>query len=130
LGQLGGGPVAEGVLGGLGVFTGEGDDLDDVLWGKGDGSARSGFIGEDPLQQPEQLGMGGSLGLGGFQAGSGLDPSLTPEASCLATEVELASDLIVGQTVGGEADDLETTEQLLGGVLASCFRQAVLASKR
>jgi hypothetical protein len=111
--------VADGQGGRLGVLTGEGHDLGERLWGKGGGSAGARVIGEDPRDDREELGVGGALRGGGIEAGNGLGPPLTPEASRLAMEVELASDLIVGQTIGGKADDLETTEQLLGGMLAS-----------
>jgi hypothetical protein len=112
--------VAEGLLCRLGVFTGESHDLDDLLRGEGGRGAGAGLIGEDRREEPEPLAVRGAFGLGGFQTGRCLGPTLTPQADRLAMEVELTSDLIVGKAGGGKADDLETTEQLLGSVLTSC----------
>jgi len=101
--------VSEGPLRRLGVFTGEGNDLDNDLRGERGGGTRAGFIGEDRLDQPQQLGLRGPFCRGGFEAVSRLDPTLSPDAGRLPVEVELTSDLLVRLAIGGEADDLEAT---------------------
>jgi len=101
--------VSEGLLRRLGVFTGEGDDLDHDLRGERGGGTRAGVIGEDRLDQPQQVGVRGAFCRGGFEAVSRLDPPLSPEASRLPVEVKLPRDLLVRLAIGGEADDLEAT---------------------
>jgi hypothetical protein len=102
---------------GVGILTGERHDLGEGFGREGGGSAGAGLIGEDRLDEPEQLGVSSAFGLGRFEAGRRLGPTLAPDTGRLPVEVQLMSDRIVGQAIGGKADDLEATEQLLGGVL-------------
>src|SRR5947209_12041508 len=111
--------MADRQRGGLRILTGEGHDLGEGLRAERGGSAGARVIGEDPLDDRLQLGLGGAFRLGGFEAGSRLGPTRAPDADRLTMEVELPSNLIVGLACGSEADDLEATEQLLGGVLAA-----------
>jgi hypothetical protein len=109
--------MAEGQGTGLRVLTGEGHDLGESLGREGGGGAGAGLIGEDRLDEAEQLGVAGAFGLSRFEAVSGLGPTLAPGTGGLPMKMQLMSDRIVGQAIGGKADDLEATEQLLRRVL-------------
>jgi hypothetical protein len=109
--------MADGQGRGLGVLTRQGHDLGEGLGRKGRRSAGSGLISEDRFDEAEQLGVGGPFGLGCGEAVLGLGPPLAPGTRRLPMEEELMSDRIIGQAIGGKADDLEATEQLLGGEL-------------
>jgi hypothetical protein len=111
--------VADGTSRGLGVFTGQRHDLDEALRGEGGGSPRAGFIGEDRLDEPEELALGSALGLGRFEGLGAREPASTPGADGLAMAVKLASDLIIVSAVGGQGDNVETAEQLLGTGVAA-----------
>lgn len=111
--------MTERLVGGLGVFTGEGHHLDDLLGSEGSRATGAGRIGEEGLEEPQQLGLGGPIGHGGVEGGQSVDPPFSPEANGLAMELELTGDLIVRLSVGRQTDDLEAAEQLLGGVLAT-----------
>jgi hypothetical protein len=111
--------VADGQGRGLGVLAGERHDLGESLGREGGGSAGAGFVGKDRLDEPEQVEVGGAFCLGRFEAVGCLGPPLAPGAGGLPMEVQLISDRIVGQAIGGKADDLKATEQLLGRVLAA-----------
>jgi hypothetical protein len=124
--------MADGQGTGRRLLTGEGHDLGERLGREGRGHARAGLIGEDRFDEAEQLEVGGSFGLGRFEAVLGLGPTLAPGTSGLSMEIELMSDRIIGEAIGGKADDLEATEQLLGGVLPARqkVQQCVLACRQ
>src|SRR5712691_6535686 len=104
---------------GLRGLTRQGHDLGEGLGREGGRSAGARLIGEDRLDEAEQLGVGGAFGLGGFQAVGSLGPTLAPGTDRLPMEVELMSDLMIGLAISRKADNLEATEHLLGGVLAA-----------
>jgi hypothetical protein len=121
--------MADGQGTGRWVLTGECHELGEGLRREGRRRARAGLIGEEGFDEPEQLGVGGPFRLGRGEAVLALGPALAPGPCRLPMEVELMSDRIIGQTIGGKANDLDATEQLLGGVLPSrqMIQQGALA---
>jgi hypothetical protein len=102
----------------LGRFTGDGDDLDDLLGAEGGRFAGPGSIIEEVLQEPAELRWGQVL-LGGLQSGGGLPPAVTPGANGDAGQVQLAGHrLDAGVDRQGQDNGGPTDQTLVGGLLS------------
>jgi hypothetical protein len=88
----------------LGRFTGEGDNLDDLLGAEGGRFAGPGGVIEEVLQEPAEL-RRGQVPLGGVQGGGRLPPAVAPGADGHAGQSQLAGHRLDAGVVGQGQDD-------------------------
>jgi len=110
--------VADGAARPLGRLAGNGDDADDLLGAESGRAAQARRVGENPLDQAEEVSLGRLLLLGPPQGVGGPEPAVAPEADADAGEAQLVGGGVDTGISGQGQEDLGAADQTLGGRLA------------